>query len=180
MNKSSKLNIQRLTVSAVSLALCVVLPFISGQVPEIGNMLCPMHIPVLLCGFICGWQYGAVTGFIAPLLRSFLFFAPPLFPQAVSMAFELLTYGLVSGILSKRLPDKNIFIYLNLVISMLSGRVVWGVVRFIIHGLGYTQFSFKMFVLGAFADAVPGILIQLIIVPLVVIALRRYRLKVLS
>ena len=109
-----KSKIQKLAASAVLLAMCIVLPFITGQIPEIGNMLCPMHIPVLLCGFICGWQYGAVTGFIAPLLRSFLFASPPLFPQAVSMAFELLTYGTVSGLLSKKMPDKSFYVYFNL------------------------------------------------------------------
>lgn len=167
-----KSNVQRLAVSALLLALCLILPFVTGQIPEIGNMLCPMHIPVLLCGFLCGWQYGAVTGFIAPLLRSFLFASPPLFPQAVSMAFEILTYGAVSGLLSKKLPDKNICIYFNLIISMLSGRVVWGIVRFIIQGLGYTEFSFNLFLAGAFSNAVPGIIIQLIVVPVVVIALK--------
>lgn len=165
--------IQRLAASAVLLAMCIVLPFITGQIPEIGNMLCPMHIPVLLCGFLCGWQYGAVTGFIAPLLRSFLFASPPLFPQAVSMAFELLTYGMVSGLLSKKLPDKSFYVYFNLIISMFSGRIVWGLVRFIIQGIGYTDFSFSLFIAGAFSNAVPGILIQLIVVPIVVIALRR-------
>lgn len=165
--------IQRLAASAVLLAMCIVLPFITGQIPEIGNMLCPMHIPVLLCGFLCGWQYGAVTGFIAPLLRSFLFASPPLFPQAVSMAFELLTYGMVSGLLSKKLPDKSFYVYFNLIISMFSGRIVWGLVRFIIQGIGYTDFSFSLFIAGAFSNAVPGILIQLIVVPIIVIALRR-------
>ena len=168
-----KSKIQRLAASAVLLAMCIVLPFITGQIPEIGNMLCPMHIPVLLCGFLCGWQYGAVTGFIAPLLRSFLFASPPLFPQAVSMAFELLTYGTVSRLLSKKLPDKSFYVYFNLIISMFSGRIVWGLVRFIIQGIGYTDFSFSLFIAGAFSNAVPGILIQLIVVPIVVIALRR-------
>ncbi len=171
-----KSNIQRLAASAVSLALCFVLPFVTGQVPEIGNMLCPMHIPVLLCGSLCGWQFGAVTGFVAPLFRSFIFASPPLFPQAISMSFELLTYGLLSGLMSKILPDKNIYVYLNLVISMLSGRAVWGLVRFIIQGLGYTEFSLNLFLAGAFTNAVPGIIIQIIVVPLIVIAVKRSRL----
>ncbi len=177
MDNIKKLKIQRLTASAVSLALCLVLPFLTGQVPEIGNMLCPMHIPVLLCGFLCGWRYGAVVGFCAPLLRSFLFFAPPLFPQAVSMSLELMTYGLVSGLLNKSLPQNNIFIYLNLVISMLSGRLIWGCVRFLIYGLGYTQFSFELFIAGAFVDAIPGIILQLLLVPVVVIAVRHAKIR---
>ncbi len=169
--------VQKLTVSAVSLALCILLPFITGQVPEIGNMLCPMHIPVLLCGYLCGWQYGLLVGAAGPLLRSFIFAAPPFFPQAVSMAFELATYGFMSGFLNKRLPDKNIFIYINLIISMLSGRIIWGLVRFIFYGLGYTQFSIGLFIAGAFTEAVPGIIIQLILVPVIVMALKRAKLK---
>lgn len=172
MSVKKNAKIHKLTASAVSLTLCMVLPFFTGQVPEIGNMLCPMHIPIMLCGFLCGWQYGLCVGFIAPLLRSFLFFAPPLFPQAVSMAFELATYGFISGMLNKRLSDKIVFIYINLIISMLAGRAVWGIVRLIIYGLGYTEFSLSLFLAGAFAQAVPGIILQLILVPVIVIALR--------
>lgn len=173
MSVKGNKNIRRLTASGVSLALCLVLPFITGQVPEIGNMLCPMHIPVILCGFICGWQYGAVVGFVAPLLRSFLFFAPPLFPQAVSMAFELAVYGFMTGLLNKKFPAKPVYIYINLIVSMLAGRAVWGLVRFIIYGLGYTEFSLSLFIAGAFAEAVPGIILQLVLIPVIVIALRR-------
>lgn len=177
MSVKTNKSVHKLTASAVSLALCMVLPFVTGQVPEIGNMLCPMHIPVMLCGFLCGWQYGLVVGFIAPLLRSFVFFAPPLFPQAFSMAFELAVYGFMTGLMSKRLPDKPVFVYINLIISMLSGRAVWGLVRMAIYGLGYTEFSVSMFVAGAFAEAVPGIILQLILIPIIVIALRRVNSK---
>ena len=79
-------NNKKLVLSALFLAIALVLPFLTGQIPEIGSMLCPMHIPVLLCGFFCGWQYGLAVGFVAPLLRSFLFGVPYLYPMAVSMA----------------------------------------------------------------------------------------------
>ena len=88
-----KKSVVKLVVAALCLALCLVLPFITGQIREIGNMLCPMHLPVLLCGFLCGWPYGLAIGFIAPLLRSVLFGMPPLFPTALAMAFELAGYG---------------------------------------------------------------------------------------
>lgn len=180
MSVTSNKNLQKLTASAVLLALCMLLPVVTGQVPEIGNMLCPMHIPVMLCGFLCGWQYGLLVGATAPILRSFIFTAPPLFPHAVSMAFELAVYGFMTGFLSKRLPEKTAYIYLNLIISMLSGRLVWGVVRFIIYGLGYTHFSVSVFLTGAFAQAVPGIVIQLIIIPVIVIAMNRVNSKIVS
>ena len=62
-------NVKNLALSAMFIAIGQVLPFFTGQIPQIGNMLLPMHIPVLLCGLICGWKYGALVGFTTPLLR---------------------------------------------------------------------------------------------------------------
>ena len=95
----ASLRARRLTYAALYLAIAMVLPFITGQIPDIGKALSPMHIPVLLCGFMCGWPWGLVVGFIAPLMRSVLFGMPALFPDAVSMAFELAVYGGLSGFL---------------------------------------------------------------------------------
>ena len=96
MRKESELF--KIVLSSIFLALAYVLPFLTGQIPEIGSMLCPMHIPVLLCGFICGWKYGLIVGIIAPIFRSLTLGMPPLFPTALAMAFELGTYGLLSGL----------------------------------------------------------------------------------
>ncbi len=159
--------------SAMFLALCIVLPVITGGVPQIGNMISPMHIPVLVCGFVCGWQYGAVVGFIAPLLRSSLFHMPVMYPTAVAMAFELAAYGMVCGILYKIFPKKNIYIYPSLLISMLAGRVLWGFARYIMAGLDGSEFGFAMFLSGAFFEAVPAIICHIIIVPLIVMALKK-------
>ena len=93
---------RQLVLAALFLALAFVLPLLTGQVPKVGNMLCPMHFPVLLCGFVLGGPWGLAVGFAAPLLRSVLFGMPPMFPVAISMAFELATYGLVSGLLWRR------------------------------------------------------------------------------
>lgn len=93
--------------SAMFLALCMVLPMITGGVPQIGNAIAPMHIPVLICGFVCGWQYGALIGFVAPLMRSAIFNAPVMYPTAAAMAFELATYGMLCGILYKLFPKKT-------------------------------------------------------------------------
>ena len=103
MNKTAK----KLVYSALCLALCMVLPFLTGQIPEIGSALSPMHIPVLLCGFICGGPWGMVVGLTAPLLRFALFGMPPLFPTGLAMAFELAAYGLFSGLLYKWLPKRT-------------------------------------------------------------------------
>ena len=100
-------NLLKMVISALCLALAYVMPFLTGQVPEIGSMLCPMHIPVLLCGFICGWKWGLGVGFIAPLFRSLSLGMPPLFPTALCMAFELAAYGAIAGIMHKHLPKKK-------------------------------------------------------------------------
>ena len=90
---------KNIVLSAMFLAIGLVLPLFTAQIPQIGQMLLPMHIPVLLCGFVCGWQSGAVVGFVLPLLRSAIFGMPVFFPTATGMAFELMTYGLVAGLL---------------------------------------------------------------------------------
>lgn len=171
---SSRKNLFRLILSAMFLAIALVLPFLTGQIPQIGNALCPMHIPVLLCGFFCGPVYGAAVGFIAPLLRFFLFGMPPIMPTGIAMAFELATYGCVAGLMYKLLPKKNVFVYVSLIVAMLSGRVVWGVARAVLMGFGKGTFGWSAFMAGAFLNAIPGIIIHIIIIPILVIALKKY------
>lgn len=168
--------VKNVALSAMLLALCIVLPFITGGIPQIGNMIAPMHIPVFICGFLCGWQYGAVIGFVAPLMRSFLFSMPIMYPTAAAMAFELAAYGLLCGVLNKTLPKRNGYIYPALLISMIGGRLVWGLARYIMAGLSGSEFSISMFLTGAFTEAIPGIICHIIIVPLAVIALRKTKL----
>ena len=161
-----------LTYAAVCLALALVLPFLTGQLPQIGNALSPMHIPTFLCGFLCGWPYGLLVGFIAPLLRCFLFDMPP-FSTALPMAFELATYGFIVGFIYKLLPKKAVCIYVSLLSAMVCGRIVWGFVRFIIAGLNKTQFSLSAFWAGAVANAIPGIILHIVLVPIIVMALEK-------
>ena len=167
---------RKLVYCALCLALCIVLPFLTGQIPEIGNALSPMHIPVLLCGFICGAPWGAAAGFVAPLLRFALFGMPPLFPTGLAMAFELAAYGFFSGLLYKICPKKNGFVYFSLIASMLLGRVVWGAVMALIAGLGKTSFGFAAFIAGAFTNALPGIVCHIVLIPIIVIALKKAKL----
>ena len=172
--KLTSLQIRRLTYAALYLAIAMVLPFITGQIPEIGSALCPMHIPALLCGFMCGWPWGLAVGFIAPLLRSVVFGMPALFPGAVAMAFELAVYGLVSGLLYKLLPKKPQYVYVTLVAAMLCGRVVWGIARWAMAGLsGGDPFTFQAFLAGAFTTAIPGIVLHLVLIPLIVLVLKK-------
>jgi riboflavin transporter FmnP len=173
---TSKIDLKKLTLAGMFLALCLALPFLTGQIPQIGSALAPMHIPVLLCGFVCGAPYGLAVGFIAPLLRFALFSMPPIMPTGIAMAFELATYGLMTGLMYKRLPQKNTYIYITLVSSMLMGRVVWGLARFLIAGLQNTNFTFEMFLAGAFINAVPGIICHIVLIPFIVMALRKAKL----
>ena len=170
----SDTKIKNLTFSAKFLALGMVLPFLTGQIPQIGNMLLPMHIPVLLCGLICGWQYGALVGLILPLLRYAVFGMPKLFPTGISMSFELLTYGLVVGWLYMHSKWHCIrALYRCLLIAMVCGRVVWGIVQWILLGASGTGFTVEMFLAGAVLNAIPGIVLQLILIPAVMLALHR-------
>ena len=128
-----------LVLAALFLALAFVLPMITGHVPQVGNMLCPMHFPILLCGFVLGGPWGLAVGFIAPLVRSVLFGMPPMFPIAIAMAFELATYGLVSGVLWHKVKHTVPMMYASLVTAMVAGRLVWGTVRFVLAGLTGVQ-----------------------------------------
>ena len=171
-----KKNVLKLTYAGVCLALCLVLPFLTGQIPQIGSKLLPMHIPVLLCGFLCGPVWGLAVGLIAPILRSLLFGMPPLFPTAAAMAFELGAYGLLSGLFYKLLPKKTPYLYLSLILAMIGGRLVWGLAQTVFMGMAGKSFTLAAFWAGAFANAWPGILLQLVLIPPVVAALKKAKL----
>ncbi len=162
-----------LVLTSMFLALTFVLPFLTGQVPQIGSKLCPMHIPVILCGYVCGAPWGFVIGAVAPLLRSLMFGMPALFPTAFAMSFELAVYGFMSGTLYSVLPKKKSNIYFSLILSMIAGRIVWGVVQFFCMGLNSTEFGFFAFWTGAVVNALPGIVIQLIIIPIMILVLEK-------
>lgn len=159
---------KNLVLAGLFLALALLLPFLTGQIPSIGSMLLPMHIPVLLCGFFCGWPFGLAVGVIAPLLRSVMLGMPPMFPTAVAMAFELAVYGFMTGLLYKRFPKKIGYIYATLLISMIAGRIVWGAVSYGFYGLSATAFTWDIFIGGAVLNALPGIALQLVLIPILV------------
>lgn len=168
--------IRRLTLTAMFIALGYLLPFLTGQIPQFGTMLSPMHIPALLCGFVCGWQYGLVAGAIMPLLRSATLGMPPMFPTAVAMAFELAAYGCAAGLLYRALPKKIDFVYVALVLSMLIGRAVWGLASAVLMMGTENVFTTQAFLAGAFINAWPGIILHILVIPPVVLGLRRAKL----
>ena len=152
MNKT-----KNIVLSSLFLALAMILPFLTGQIPEIGSMLCPLHIPALLAGYFCGWQYGLIVGAMSPLLRSILFSMPPM----------------ISGLLYNILPKKKINIYVSLIIAMIIGRGVWGIVKLAMVGFNISQFGWPMFISGAFISAIPGIILQLVLIPVLVLTIKK-------
>ena len=164
---------RRLTLSAMLIAVGMLLPFLTGQIQRIGNMLLPMHLPVFVCGMICGPMWGFAVGMVLPLLRSIVFGMPVLVPAAVCMAFELATYGLVSGMLRSRLPKTLPMLFISLIAAMLLGRLVWGIVCIPVYGFVSKSFTWQIFFANGFVNAVPGMILQLIAVPAIVTALER-------
>ncbi len=165
-----KRNTHRTICAAACLALGLVLPQVFHLLGA-GTVFLPMHIPVLLCGFLCGWQYGLAVGAITPLLSALVTGMPPIFPTAVAMMFELATYGIVCGALY---PRRNI--YVALVSGMLAGRVVSGVANAVFMGVAGKAYTFSAFIAGAFVTALPGIIIQVIALPILVKLLERTKL----
>ena len=170
-------SIKNLTLTAMFLAIGMILPLFTGQIQLIGNMLLPMHIPVFLCALICGWQYGLPMAFVLPLMRSMIFGMPPIYPTAISMAFELATYAFVAGFLYQRSRWKcTKSLYKSMIIAMICGRLVWGIAQAILLGIKGTAFTLQMFMAGALINAIPGIILQLILIPAVMVALHKAKL----
>ena len=167
------LRIRKMTYAALCMAIAMVLPLITGQIPEIGAMLCPMHIPALLCGFMCGWPWGFAVGLIAPVLRSAVFGMPVMFPTAAAMAFEMAVYGAVSGALYRMLPKKKWAVYATLLAAMIAGRLVWGLAQLAIAGLTRSRFTAAAFLAGAVTTAVPGIIMHIVLIPVLVMVMER-------
>lgn len=174
---NKKNNTKNLTLSAMFLALAFILPFFTGQLKQIGSMLCPMHIPVLLCGFFCGASWGCLVGAIAPILRSMVLGMPVMFPSAVCMAFEMAAYGFTAGFLYRKQPKKKGSVYISLLSAMLIGRIVWGAAMFACMGFDTSKFGLAAFLSGAVTTAIPGIVLQIVLIPIIVITLEKAKQK---
>lgn len=159
-----KNDVKKLTLSAFFLALGLVLPLAFHSFgPGAGGIFLPMHIPVLLCGFLCGSSYGMLVGLITPLLSSVLTGMPPLMPVGIAMTLELMTYGFLSGFLSKK---KHL--YVSLIGTMLAGRAVSGIANLLLLSYAGKSYTIAIFLGTAFVTALPGIVLQLILVPMLV------------
>ncbi|MCL2249401.1 MAG: ECF transporter S component [Oscillospiraceae bacterium] len=166
--------IRNLTLAAMFLAIGYILPFLVMQMPPMAMMFLPMHLPVFLCGLICGWKYGGAVGFVLPITRSAIFGMPAMFPMAISMSFELAVYGLVVGIVFELVRKQNLFsLYLSIIIAMVAGRITWGLAMWVLLTFGEGAFSLQWFITGALVNAWPGIVLQLVLIPTVMIILNR-------
>lgn len=172
--KIKKYELNKVVLAAMFLSIGFVLPMLTSQIKEVGDTLLPMHIPVMLCGFICGWKYGFFIGMVLPLIRGAVFGMPPIYPNAVWMAIELATYGFMIGFLYFRMNLKNIkAVYISLISAMLLGRIAWGVSKAILLGVGGKAFTISMFIAGGFVDAIPGIMLQLVLIPSIMLILNK-------
>lgn len=168
---------KEMVLSAFFLALCLLLPFLTANNRELGNMLCLMHLPIFLAAYLIDYRWAMVVGFIAPILRSFIFGVPPMIPTALAMAFELLTYAFLAGVLYRAFNKKVWGIYVSLLISMVGGRVVTGIVKAIIMGASGSKLTFDVFLTTNVITTLPGIAIQIIVIPLIILTLRKVNLN---
>lgn len=166
--------VKKLVFTAACAALCLVLPMAFHSVPNAGVVFLPMHIPVLLCGLICGWPYGGVCGLIGPLLSSLITGMPPA-AMLPSMMVECCVYGFTSGLLMKYVRTKHTVadLYISLVSAMVAGRVVAGFAKAWIFTPGVSPFAW---VTTSLVSGIPGIVIQLVLMPMVVLALTKAKL----
>lgn len=162
----------KLTISGACVALGVILPIAFHSIPNAGSIFLPMHIPVLLCGLICGPLYGFICGILSPIISSFCTGMPPM-AILPAMTAELAVYGLISGLLIQRLPVKKypVKIYISLITAMILGRIVSGLLNAVIFQAG--KYSLQVWLAGSFVTALPGIAIQLILIPIMVFTLQR-------
>ena len=166
---TANVHIRRMVYAAMFLAIALLLPFLTGQIPQIGGMLLPMHLPVLLCGFVCGPLWGGAVGLVCPMLRHVFFGMPPVL-TAITMTAELCAYGVLSGlfhrIFRKLFGEKSMLaVYAALVLAMIGGRIIWGLASSALMLAGQTEFSAAAFFAGGFVQAWPGILLQLVLIP---------------
>ena len=156
------------------LAIALLLPFLTGQLQAIGQMLTPMHVPVLLCGMICGPIYGVAVGIVAAPLR-FILFGMPQMPNVLYMTAELACYGLLSGLFYQILPKRKICLYISLLSSMIGGRIAYAFM-FITVNLSNAK-SVEALTLPIISATVltawPGMIIQIVLIPTLLIVLEK-------
>ncbi|CAK7084867.1 ECF transporter S component [Tissierella sp. P1] len=166
-----KNNTKRLIIAGLLLAIGVIIPTIFHTTGIPGNIFLPMHVPVLIGGFLLPPYLALLLGMLTPILNSLITGMPPLFPMAVIMIFELGIYGLVASILYRKLELPSV---VALIISMIAGRIMAGLVVFILAAFFAIEMDPMIFVIGGVTTGIPGIIIQLVLVPSLVYSIVRY------
>lgn len=159
-------NTKQLVLGALFLAMGVILPSIFHMSGISGQVFLPMHISVLMAGFFLNPIYALLLGALTPVLNMLITGMPPIFPIGIIMIFELAAYGFITALLVENFGKIS-----SLIIAMFGGRIVAGLVVFILSAGFGVKLSAFMFVKGAIITGLPGIAIQLIIIPLLVKAL---------
>ena len=168
-------SIKKICITAIMIALCTILPILF-HMAALGSAFAPMHIPVLLCGLICGSWYGACCGLIGPIISSLLTGMPA--PTIlISMVPELITYGIITGLLMRivRTGIRSADLYISLVTAMLAGRIVAGIAKALLYMSNGESFTLALWISSHFVTALPGIICHLIVVPLLMMALYKAR-----
>lgn len=165
-------NVKKAVLTAICIALCYVLPLLFHGVQNAGRVFLPMHLPVFLCGLLCGWPYGLLCGLAGPALSHLLTGMPPVVVLP-SMLLELAAYGLVSGFMMKKIHTKCVYadIYISLLWAIVTGRVLAGIAQALLFSAG--TYSMDKWIASYALVSWPGTLIQLIVVPVVIIAAMR-------
>lgn len=177
MSYKIKKRLRSIIYAAVCLALCAILPYLTGSIPTIGKSLSPIHFPVFLCGFAAGPLWGGLVGALAPFLRFALSGAPAIYPQAVRMAAELLVYGLASGYFYRHLPKKYPGLLLSVLSAQFMGRLAWAAAQFIMsHFDEALPFYPELVITQTVVPSLYGILLQLVLIPPIVKALQKAKL----
>ncbi len=166
------IHLRKSMITAICMALCVVLPLAFHVIPDGGTLFSPMHFPVFLCGIVCGWQYGLLCGLLGPVLSGFITGMPGI-GYLPTMMLELALYGFISGLLIAivRTGKKTTDIYISLVTAMLVGRAITGLVRAFIFAPG--SLSIQIWAASYFVSCLPGIIVQLVLLPILYHALKR-------
>lgn len=167
--------VKKSIITAVCIALCVVLPQAFHAIPNAGSIYCPMHIPVLLCGLICGWQYGLLCGIAGPLVSALITGMPPA-AGLPGMLVECAAYGALTGLMMQLVHTKKVYpdLYISLLVAMLGGRIISGIAKALIFSAG--SYSMTAWVTGSFVTSLPGIIVHLVLIPSIVYALMKAKL----
>ena len=169
-------SVKQVTITALCIAMCYVLP-VAFHATGLGSSFSPMHIPVLLCGIVCGSGWGILCGIAGPVLSSVLSGMPGM-TQLIYFIPELMVYGFVTGLMMKLVHTQKLAadLYASLIAAMLVGRVVGGFAKALFY-LGSGQaFTLSAIAAGYFVTCLPGIICHLIVIPVLVTTLMKAKL----